>query len=74
MVQQVKKLAVQDRWLDSIPRTHSEVREQAPKAVLRQPRACHMDTCALALLSASRTHARAHTLTLIITKTSKINI
>lgn len=31
MVQQVKKLAVQDQWLDSIPRTHSEVREQALK-------------------------------------------
>lgn len=34
MVQQVKGLAVQDRWLDLIPRPHGEVREQAPKAVL----------------------------------------
>lgn len=71
MVQQVKKLAAQDRWLDSIPSTHSEVRKQAPKAAVRQPHVCHVDTCALARVSASHTLVR--TLTLIITKTSTIN-
>lgn len=35
MVQQVEGLMVQEQWLDLIPRTHGEVREQAPKAVLR---------------------------------------
>lgn len=61
MDHQVKGLAVQDRWLNSIPRTHSEVREQALKAVLRQSHVCHMDTCALALcLPQARTCAHTH--------------